>query len=198
MLIDFAFHGEHVDMLYCFAADYNIRSQKTLLRNGFQYCGEEDAGAESLRAKKEYHYQITRREFIERHRINVPMEKRFMLPLICLQPSQLFISQGKLQLLMEWFSPDDVDDFDPIPIKQLNGKALMTDGHTRAVAAYLAGWESIPVYWDEDDLDMRAYEIDVKWCNEEGITSPSDLSRRIVPHKYFERLWRKRCMEMTL
>ena len=68
MLIDFAFNGENADLLYCFAADYNIRSQKTLLKQGFQLCGEEDAGEESLRAKKEYHYRLTRREYMERHR----------------------------------------------------------------------------------------------------------------------------------
>ena len=55
MLIDFAFNGENVDLLYCFAADYNVRSQKTLLKQGFVLCGEEDAGAESLRAQKVYH-----------------------------------------------------------------------------------------------------------------------------------------------
>lgn len=33
----------------------------------------------------------------------------------------------------------------------------MTDGHTRAVAAYLADWEEIPVYLDTDEFDMTAY-----------------------------------------
>ena len=66
MLIDFAFCGEHADMLYCFAADYNIRSQKTFLKHGFRPCGESDAGEGSLRAKVEYHYRLTRQEYNER------------------------------------------------------------------------------------------------------------------------------------
>ena len=74
----------------------------------------------------------------------------------------------------------------------------MTDGYTRAVAAHIAGWDSVPVYWDEDDLDMRAYAMNVKWCGEEGIRSLIDLAGRIVSHKDYERLWRKRCMEMVL
>ena len=88
--------------------------------------------------------------------------------------------------------------FDPIPVKKFNGKTLMTDGHTRVVAAYLAGLDSVPVYWDEDELDMRAYAINVKWCDEEEIKSPIDLAERIVTHKEYERLWRKRCMEMVM
>jgi len=198
MLIDFAFCGEHADALHCFAADYNIRSKKLFLRHGFQSCGESDAGEGSLRAEKEYHFRLARHEFINRRRAKVPSDKRFFLPIAEIQPSQLYISEGKLRLMREWFDPNDTDNFDPIPLKRFNGKNLMTDGHTRAVAAHLAGWESVPAYWDEDELDMRAYAIDVKWCGEEGIHSPIDLAARIVPHADYERLWRKRCMEMVI
>lgn len=43
----------------------------------------------------------------------------------------------------------------------------MTDGHTRTVTAHLARWDNIPVYWDEDELDMNSYGVnDVwKWVN---------------------------------
>jgi len=197
MLIDFAFCGEHADVLHCFAADYNLRSQKLFLRHGFQPCGENDADEGSLRAKKEYHYRLTRREFIDRRRVKIPAEKQIMLPIAKIQPSQLYISEGKLRLTWEWFSADDTANFDPIPVKRFNDKILMTDGHTRAVAAVLAGWDSVPAYWDEDELDMRAYATDVRWCDEEGVHSPVDLAGRIVPHRDYERLWRKRCMEMV-
>jgi hypothetical protein len=40
--------------------------------------------------------------------------------------------------------------------------------------------------------------MDIKWCAEENIHSPADLAKRIVPHKDYERLWRKKCMEMIL
>ena len=147
---------------------------------------------------KEYHYRLTRREFIGRRRERIPKSRRFETPLIGLQPSQLWISEGKLRLVREWFDPARRESFDPIPVKRLGGRILMTDGHTRAVAAHLAGWESVPVYWDEDELDMRAYAADVAWCDGEGILSPVDLAARIVPHRDYERLWRKRCMEMKL
>ena len=45
---------------------------------------------------------------------------------------------------------------DPIPVKWFQGRYLMTDGHTRAVLAYMAGSTDVPCYWDMDDLDMNA------------------------------------------
>ncbi|MCL2512391.1 MAG: GNAT family N-acetyltransferase [Oscillospiraceae bacterium] len=193
MLVDFAFNGEYSDVLYGIVFDYNKRSRRVFEKNGFKFIEEFNEG-DGISVK----YRLTRQEYIERRREKIPAEKLFMLPIADLQPSQLYISEGKLRLLREWFEPDNTDGFDPIPIKRFNDKYLMTDGHTRAVAAYLAGWDSVPVYWDEDGLDMRAYAIDVKWCGEENIHSPADLAGRIVPHKDFERLWRKRCMEDSL
>jgi hypothetical protein len=72
----------------------------------------------------------------------------------------------------------------------------MTDGHTRAVAAFLSGCDTIPVYWDTDELDLQSYLTDVIWCRDEGITGIQALSKHIVSHKHYESLWRKRCMEM--
>jgi hypothetical protein len=198
MMVDFAFYGENVDVLHCFCEDYNFRSRRMWEKHGFTRILEEPLEPQPQRGIWQYHYKLTRQEFINRRCIKIPAEKRFMLPIAELQPSQLYISDGKLRLVYEWFNTDDMDGFDPIPVKNFHGKILMTDGHSRAVAAYLAGLESVPVYCDEDDLDMRAYAMDVKWCGEEGIQSPVDLAGRIVPHKDYERLWRKRCMEMAL
>jgi hypothetical protein len=205
MLVDFAFCGEHVDILHCFCEDYNIRSRRMWEKHGFTRILEVPL-PQPQKGKWEYHYRLTRKEFIERNRIKVPKEQQFLLPILKLQPSQLYISEGKLWLVREWFDPEDhgcfdfaePGGFDPIPVKRLNDRIVMTDGHTRAVAANLAGWDVVPVYWDDDDLDVRAYAMNVKWCDEEGVHSPVDLAKRIVPHKEYERLWRKRCMEMVL
>lgn len=75
MLIEFAFHSEHVGILYCFAADYNIRSQKLLTKYGFTCVDEAELGAESIRARKEYHYALTRRDYMERCRMQALPEK---------------------------------------------------------------------------------------------------------------------------
>jgi hypothetical protein len=183
-------------------------------KHGFTRILEEPLGPQPMKGQWQYHYRLTRRDFIGRRRVKVPPEKQFTLPISELRPSQLFISEGKLRLVREWFNPDGAIGmnpdrlnafnpdcaigFDPIPVIRMCGKIQMTDGHTRAVAAYLAGWDRVPVYWDEDGLDLRAYAIDMEWCEDEGIFSPADLAGRIVPHMEYERLWRKRCMEMTL
>jgi len=65
MLIEYAFCVENADVLHCFAADYNLRSQKTLLKHGFVLCGEDEV-EDSLRAKKEYHYRLTREAFFQK------------------------------------------------------------------------------------------------------------------------------------
>jgi len=198
MMVDFAFYGENVDVLHCFVGDHNIRSARTLIKNGFREVMRKESESDKTKEKEEIHFALTKQEFIERRRVRIPPDKKIMFPLTNLQPSQLCISAGKLRLIMEWFNPADIESFDPIPVKLLDNKILMTDGHTRAIAAHLAGWENVPIYWDEAELYMRAYAIDIKWCDEENIRSPIDLAGRIVPHKDYERLWRKRCMEMAL
>jgi len=120
----------------------------------------------------------------------------FELLITELQPSQLYVSEEKLRRVREWFKQDDKAGFTPIPIKLHNGKNMMTDGHTRAAAAYLAGWETVPVVWDEDDWDMRLYETCVKWCEEAGMKSGADLAERIISAEEYEVLWNLRCEEM--
>lgn len=157
--------------------------------------GEDDT-PDSLRAKKEYHCRLTRDEYINNRRFKVSADKIFELPIADIKPSQLYISEGKLRLVNEWFDPTDKTEFDPIPIKRYNNSYLMTDGHTRAVAAILAGWDTVPVTWDDDPLDMLAYAVYVKWCDDEKICSAYDLTKRIIPHKDYEVLWLKRCFYM--
>ena len=113
-----------------------------------------------------------------------------------LQPSQLYVSQDKLSAIYattDFFSPEGVQ---PIPIKDLGGLSVMTDGHTRALAAYLAGLTCVPTYDDPDDLDWEAYQICVDWCRVEGIHSVADLADRVVNAEDYERLWYDRCRVM--
>jgi len=72
----------------------------------------------------------------------------------------------------------------------------MTDGHTRALAAHLAGSDCIPTLVDEDQLDWEAYQICVDWCREAGITKLSDLEDRVIDSDAYELRWIKRCQQM--
>lgn len=195
MLVDFAFNGEHVDVLHCFCEDYNHRSRRVWEKNGFTHVLAEPL-PQPQKGQWQYHYRLTRQEFIARRRIRPEPSAVFTLPVASLQPSQLYISAGKLRLVREWFDPADISRFDPIPVISLDDRTVMTDGHTRAAAAYLAGWTELPVCRDTDPLDLASYRTNVRWCDEDGIRSPIDLAARIVPHAEFERLWRKRCMEL--
>ena len=113
-----------------------------------------------------------------------------------LQPSQFYISEEKLASVEAWFDPADLSDFEPIPVKELDGVPVMTDGHTRAVAALRAGLTAVPLIWDEDELDWRMYRACVMACRSRGISSPWDLLDRIVSVEAYAVKWDQWCDRM--
>ena len=115
------------------------------------------------------------------------------LKLSDLQPSQFYISQIKLEAVESRLNPADLSGFEPIPVKLLDGRPVMTDGHTRAAAALRAGLKSIPLVWDEDELDWDMYRACVKVCREQGITSCTDLLQRIIPEEEYRIKWDQWC-----
>lgn len=124
------------------------------------------------------------------------LTKIFLKRLDEIQPSQLFISSEKLSQVMERFNPPVPESIEPVPIKELDGQVIFTDGHTRALAAYQIGLTEVRVIWEEDDLDWEEYSICVGWCKTEGITTIAHLKDRIVPQAEYEAVWYKRCEEM--
>lgn len=106
-----------------------------------------------------------------------------------IQPSQFYLSAGKIEQIKTWFSPTDLSNFVPIPIKELNGHIIFTDGHTRAFVAYKAGLKRIPFYWDEEDLDWEMYQICVDACRKRNIASVADFQSRILPVSDYKRDW---------
>ena len=113
-----------------------------------------------------------------------------------LQPSQLFISSEKLAQILRGLDSEGMGSLEPLPIKELDGRVILTDGHTRALAAFLRGLDEVPVYWDEDELDWEAYRICVAWCQEAGVHTVVDLAGRILCAEDYELLWRGRCRQM--
>ena len=106
-----------------------------------------------------------------------------------LQPSQFYISQAKLSNIQAWFHKDDLSNFEPLPVKVLDGIPILTDGHTRAVLAILAGLESVPLAYDEDELDWNLYRYCVEQCTQKGIHSPYDLVDRVISAHDYEEKW---------
>jgi len=120
----------------------------------------------------------------------------FTIDIEKVQPSQLYISQKKLQAVQECFQKNKEKDLEPIPVKKLDGEIMATDGHTRGLAWFLNDHHEIPCIWEDEVLDWEAYRICVQWCKEEGIISMEDLGDRIVPHEEYERIWLGRCKTM--
>ena len=113
-----------------------------------------------------------------------------------LQPSQFYISEKKLREVRSWFRPDDLSGFEPIPVRILGGVPVMTDGHTRAAAALLAGLESVPLCRDRDDLDLEMYRRCVDECRRRQVVSPEDLVSRVVPEEEYREKWDRWCDRM--
>ena len=110
-----------------------------------------------------------------------------------IQPSQFYISEAKLEQIRRWFHPEDLSGFEAVPVKELDGRVVFTDGHTRAYAAWLAGLDRIPLVWEEDDLDWEAYRLCVDACKKRGVCSVADLEERVVSEEDYERLWNGWC-----
>ena len=80
------------------------------------------------------------------------MVEIFDFDLMKIQPSQLYISKKKLAKIYETFKPEDSTTLEVIPIKELDSEIIYTDGHTRAYAAFLAGYTKVSVCWEDEDL----------------------------------------------
>lgn len=113
-----------------------------------------------------------------------------------LQPSQFWISERKLADVKKWFRADDLSAFEPLPVKWLDGVPVLTDGHTRAVAALQAGLEKVPLADETDELDWDLYRLCVSACRERGVFSPESLTGRILKEEDYRREWDGWCDEL--
>ena len=113
-----------------------------------------------------------------------------------IQPSQFYISEEKLRAIETWFDPADLSNFEPIPIKTLDGALVSTDGHTRCVAAMLHGLTAVPFIWEQDELDWEMYRRCITACKEKGIYSVDDLRHRIISASEYEIKWNQWCDAM--
>lgn len=110
-----------------------------------------------------------------------------------IRPSQMYLDQSKIDRLKGQFDPLNVRGNLPLPIKKIGGTVFFTDGHTRAYLYDASGISLIPVYWDEDPIDIKLYQTCLRWCREEQIVFISDLKERILPHDQFVEQWIRRC-----
>lgn len=125
----------------------------------------------------------------------------FAVALDAVRPSQCHINGRKLALVTRWFDFEN-PNYDPLPVRRFetaSGKDnwTLTDGHTRAFVAHLAGADELRVVRDTDDLDVETYRKCLGWCEEEGVTEIPDLAGRVLNADEFEEKWVARCRAAT-
>ena len=109
-----------------------------------------------------------------------------------LHPSQLYLSEKKLQDIQMLYQSVEKPSINPISVLAFGDRLLITDGHHRAYQALLAGWDTISAEWDKDGGD-ELYHLYAQACEERKIYSILDLKNRIIPQDEYEAKWYNWC-----
>ena len=109
-----------------------------------------------------------------------------------LHPTQLYLSEKKLQNIQLLYQSEEIINLDPISILAFGNGLLITDGHHRAYQALLAGQDTISAEFDRDGGD-ELYALYAQACDERKITSVLDLKHRILPQDEYEAKWYNWC-----
>lgn len=109
-----------------------------------------------------------------------------------LHPTQLYLSEKKLQSIQLLYQSEEIINLDPISILAVGNRLLITDGHHRAYQALLAGQDTISAEFDRDGGD-ELYKLYAQACEERKICSVLDLKHRILPQDEYEAKWYNWC-----
>ena len=109
-----------------------------------------------------------------------------------LHPTQLYLSEKKLQAIQMLYQSAENINVDPISILAVGNRLLITDGHHRAYQALLAGQDTISAEFDQDGGDAL-YALYAQACEERKIDSILDLKDRILPQDEYEAKWYNWC-----
>ena len=109
-----------------------------------------------------------------------------------LHPTQLYLSEKKLQDIQVLYQPEEMSNVAPISILAFGDYLLITDGHHRAYQALLAGRNTISAEWDRDGGD-ELYHLYAQACEERKIYSVFDLKDRILAQDEYEAKWYNWC-----
>lgn len=114
-------------------------------------------------------------------------------------PSQLYIDASRLRNALNWFDCDD-PTYDPVPVLHVEDELVLSDGHTRAFLAYLAGADTLEIVPDPDqkELNIPLYRECVGWCRDESVTQVEHLAGRVVSRDTFLEQWVARCRASPL
>lgn len=119
-------------------------------------------------------------------------EKEVEVKITDLHPTQLYLSEKKLQAIQMLNQSEEIIKVDPISILVFGDGFLITDGHHRAYQALLAGQDTISAEFDRDGGDAL-YALYAQACEERKISSVLDLKNRILPQDEYEAKWYNWC-----
>ena len=102
-----------------------------------------------------------------------------------LHPTQLYLSEKKLQDIQMICQSAEIINMDPISVLASGDRLLITDGHHRAYQALLAGQNTISAEWDKDGGD-ELYHLYAQVCDDRKIYSVLDLKNHILPEDEYE------------
>ena len=109
-----------------------------------------------------------------------------------LHPSQLYLSEKKLQDIQMLYQSVEKPSINPISVLAFGNRLLITDGYHRAYQALLLGQDTISAEFDKDGGD-ELYHLYAQACEERKIYSILDLKNRILPQDEYEAKWYNWC-----
>ena len=109
-----------------------------------------------------------------------------------LHPTQLYLSEKKLQAIQMLDQSAEIINVDPISVLAFGNRFLITDGHHRAYQALLAGQDTISAEFDRDGGD-ELYHLYAQACEERKIYSVLDLKNHILAQDEYEAKWYNWC-----
>ena len=119
-------------------------------------------------------------------------EKEVEVKITDLHPTQLYLSEKKLQDIQMLYQSVEKPIIDPISVLAFEDCLLITDGHHRAYQALLADRDTISAEFDRDGGD-ELYALYAQACEERKITSVLDLKHHILPQDEYEAKWYNWC-----
>ena len=119
-------------------------------------------------------------------------EKDMEVNITDLHPTQLYLSEKKLQAIQMLDQSADIINVDPISVLAFGNRFLITDGHHRAYQALLAGRDMISAEFDRDGGDAL-YALYAQACEERKIDSVLDLKHHILAQDEYEAKWYNWC-----
>ena len=109
-----------------------------------------------------------------------------------LHPSQLYLSEKKLEGIQTLYKSAEIINVAPISILAFGDCLLITDGHHRAYQALLVGQDTISAEFDRDGGD-ELYHLYAQACEKRKIYSVLDLKNHILPQDEYEARWYNWC-----